>query len=120
MTTALIGLGLWAQGQSTLYDALDEDARAGLAAAGAVADLSGVFLDADGVVVGRDVTARMICMDADELARVRDVVAVPYGAAKAPAVLAAARSGLVTTLVTHTAMAAALLAGPRVARVARD
>lgn len=116
VTTAVIGLGLWAQGQSTLYDALDEDARAGLAAAGAVADLSGVFLDAEGTVVGRDVTARMICMDADELAHVRDVLAVPYGAAKAPAVLAAARSRLVTTLVTHTEMAAALLDGPPVGR----
>lgn len=116
VTKAVIGLGRFAAGQSTIYDALDEQARARLEAAGAVADLSGVFLDAEGRVVGRDLTARMICMDADELAHVHDVLAVPYGAAKAPAVLAAARSGLVTTLVTHTGMATALLAEPRVVR----
>lgn len=116
VTKAVIGLGRFAAGQSTIYDALDEPARDRLETAGAVADLSGVFLDAEGRVVGRDLTARMICMDADELAHVQDVLAVPYGAAKAPAVLAAARSGLVTTLVTHTAMATALLAEPRVAR----
>ncbi|GAA1892703.1 sugar-binding transcriptional regulator [Lapillicoccus jejuensis] len=119
VTKAVIGLGRFAAGQSTIYDALDDDARAALEGAGAVADLSGVFLDAEGRVVGRDLTARMICMDADELAHVQDVLAVPYGAAKAPAVLAAARSGLVTTLVTHTAMATELLAQPPVRRPGR-
>ncbi|MEO3935878.1 sugar-binding domain-containing protein [Dermatophilaceae bacterium Soc4.6] len=112
VTKAVIGLGGWAPGQSTIYDAVDAGDRESLASAGTVADLSGVFLDADGHVVGHDLTARLICMDATELACVADVLAIPYGVAKAPAVLAAARSGLVTSLVTHTAMAAQLLAGP--------
>ena len=86
--------------------------RAHLEDAGVVADVSGIFLDAEGGVVGREETARMICMDADQLARVAEVIAIPYGITKAPAVLSAVRSGLVTTLVTHTHMAEALLAGP--------
>lgn len=116
VTKAVVGLGGWAAGQSTIYDAMDADDRATLARANTVADLSGVFLDADGTVVGRELTARMICMDADELAHVGEVIAIPYGPAKAPAVLAAARSRLLTTVVTHTAMARDLLAGPNVPR----
>jgi DNA-binding transcriptional regulator LsrR (DeoR family) len=48
-------------------------------------------------------------MNADQLAQVAEVLAIPYGVSKAPAVLAAVRSGLVTSLVTHDAMARALL-----------
>ena len=50
-------------------------------------------------------------MNAAQLAKVTDVLAIPYGVAKAPAVLAAVGSGLVTSLVTHDAMARALLDG---------
>jgi DNA-binding transcriptional regulator LsrR (DeoR family) len=50
-------------------------------------------------------------MNAEQLAKVGDVLAIPYGVSKAPAVLAAVRSGLVTTLVTHDAMARTLLEG---------
>jgi len=112
VTQAVVGLGAWRPGQSTIYDAMSPVERARLADAGVVADVSGIFLDADGGVVCREETARMICMDADQLAQVAQVIALPYGATKAPAVLAAVRSGLVTTLVTHTHMAEALLAGP--------
>lgn len=110
VTKAVVGLGAWSAGQSTIYDAMSPAERARLADDGVVADVSGIFIDADGVVVAREETARMICMDAGQLARVADVIALPYGAAsKAPAVRAAVRSGLVTTLVTHTEMAQALL-----------
>ena len=67
--------------------------RRALTKAGAVADVSGVFLDASGRVVGHEQTARMICMTAEQLADVEDVLAIPYGVSKAPAVLAAVRSG---------------------------
>lgn len=113
VTKAVVGLGAWRQGQSTIYDAMSPVERARLDAAGVVADVSGIFLDADGVVVGREETARMICMNADQLARVAEVIAMPYGVTKAPAVLAAVSSGLVTTLVTHTEMAKALLAASK-------
>jgi len=114
VTKAVVGLGGLSTGQSTIYDAMGDRDRESLCAAGTVADLSGVFLDADGQVVGRDLTERLICMDADQLRQVADVLAIPYGVAKAPAVLAAVRSGLVTSLVTHTTMASLLVAGPPV------
>ena len=40
------------------------------------------------------------------------LIAIPYGVAKAPAVRAALHSGLVDTLVTHVSLAEALLADP--------
>ena len=59
----------------------------------------------------------MICMSAEQLADVEDVLAIPYGVTKAPAVLAAVRSGLVTSLVTHDAMARVLLDGSAASRI---
>ena len=109
VTRAVVGLGAWGPGQSTIYDAMSTADRRALTKAGAVADVSGVFLDASGRVVGHEQTARMICMSAEQLADVEDVLAIPYGVSKAPAVLAAVRSGLVSSLVTHDAMARVLL-----------
>jgi DNA-binding transcriptional regulator LsrR (DeoR family) len=116
VTRAVVGLGAWGEQQSTIYDAMTAADRRALARAGAVADVSGVFLDASGTVVGQEQTDRMICMNAAQLARVKEVLAIPYGVSKAPAVLAAVRSGLVTSLVTHDAMARTLLAAPPVGR----
>jgi DNA-binding transcriptional regulator LsrR (DeoR family) len=120
VTRAVVGLGAWGAGQSTIYDAMDAADRRALTKAGAVADVSGVFLDANGVVVGHQQTARMICMNAAQLAQVKEVLAIPYGVAKAPAVLAAVRSGLVTSLVTHDTMARALLGGSAATRWRRS
>jgi DNA-binding transcriptional regulator LsrR (DeoR family) len=112
VTKAVVGLGAWGAGQSTIYDAMSTADRRALSKAGAVADVSGIFLDSTGTVVGHEQTARMICMNAEQLGKVKDVLAIPYGVAKAPAVVAAVRSGLVTSLVTHDAMARALLDRP--------
>ncbi len=116
VTKAVVGLGGWGHGQSTIYDAMRPADRRTLEGAGVVADVSGIFLAATGAVVGRRHTARMICMNADQLRRVDDVLAIPYGVdktvAKTVAVLAAVRSGLVTSLVTHTDLARSLLAAP--------
>ena len=54
-------------------------------------------------------TDRLIGIDAAQLHAVPEVIAIAYGAPKAAAVRAAIRGGFVTSLVTHTAMANALL-----------
>ena len=113
VTRAVVGLGGWGAGESTIYDAMTTADRRTLTRAGAIADVSGVFVDAGGDVVGAEQTARMICMNAAQLRRVGQVLAIPYGLEKAPAVRAAVRSRLVSSLVTHDAMARALLATPR-------
>jgi len=110
VTKAVVGLGLWAPGQSTLYDALDDRTCEQLRRQGVVADISGVFVDASGRALTGRVASRMIAIDADQMRAIPEVIAIAYGMAKAPAVVAALRSGLVSGLVTHTALARALLA----------
>jgi len=51
----------------------------------------------------------MIGIDAEQLRAIPEVTAIAYGAAKLPAVHAALRSGLITGLVTHKALAQSLL-----------
>ena len=46
---------------------------------------------------------------AEQLRAIPEVIGVPYGVAKAPAVRAALRSAVVTSLVTHSSLALALL-----------
>jgi DNA-binding transcriptional regulator LsrR (DeoR family) len=108
VTKAAAGVGLWAPGQSTLYDAADERDRQALRRLGVCADVSGVFLSVDGDPVDAPLAARMIAIDAEQMRAIPEVIVIAYGMAKVPAVRAALRSGLVDGLVTHAALAQAL------------
>jgi DNA-binding transcriptional regulator LsrR (DeoR family) len=109
VTKAVAGIGLWEPGQSTLYDVASDRDREALRGLGVCADVSGVFLSADGEPVRTELAERMIGIDADQMRAIPEVIAIPYGTAKAPAVRAALRCGLVGGLVTHAALAEALL-----------
>jgi DNA-binding transcriptional regulator LsrR (DeoR family) len=110
VTIAVVGIGRWDSGQSTVYDSTAPAERDALRDLGVCAEVAGVFLSADGEQVEPDLSRRMIGMGS-ELRSVPEVLAVPYGESKAPAVRAAIRSRVVTSLVTHSALAEALLAG---------
>jgi DNA-binding transcriptional regulator LsrR (DeoR family) len=110
VTKAVVGVGRWAPGQSTVFDATEEDERQQLARDGIVADVSGILLHADGSAVETRLTERMIGINAAQMRAIPQVIAIVYGAVKAPAVLAALRSGAVKGLVTHASMARAMLA----------
>ena len=109
VTKAVAGVGLWKPGQSTLYDALSEDDRTALHRLGVCADVSGVFLSADGEAIGTELSERMIGINAEQMRAIPEVIVIPYGVSKSPAVRAALRSGLVGGIVTHTALAHAVL-----------
>jgi DNA-binding transcriptional regulator LsrR (DeoR family) len=109
VTKAVAGVGLWEAGQSTLYDTGTEHDRKALRELGVCADISGVFVDAEGSPVATELAERMIAVSAEELTSIPEVVVVPYGVRKAPAVRAALRSGIVSGIVTHTALARAVL-----------
>jgi DNA-binding transcriptional regulator LsrR (DeoR family) len=109
VTTAVVGLGRWALGQSTLYDSAAEHDRRSAARHGVCAELSGVFLTQDGEPVQCGLSDRMIGIDADQMRAIPQVLVMAYGQAKVPAVRAALRSSLVDGLVTHRSLAAALL-----------
>jgi DNA-binding transcriptional regulator LsrR (DeoR family) len=109
VTKAFVGIGHWATGESTLFDAMTRDERRQLADKGVVGDISGVFITAAGKPVHGPLSKRIVAIGADAMRAVPEVVAIPYGAGKAPAVRAALTSGLVKGVVTHTALAERLL-----------
>jgi DNA-binding transcriptional regulator LsrR (DeoR family) len=110
VTVAVVGIGYWAPGQSTLYDAATEREQARLRREGVCADVGGVFLTTEGRILQTALNDRMIAISGAQMRSVQQLIAVPYGVAKAPAVRAALLSGLVDTVVTHVSLAEALLA----------
>ena len=112
VTKAVVGIGAWAPGQSTLYDTAREHERRQLRRLGVCAEISGVFLSAEGEAVRTELTERMIGIDAEQMRTIPEVIAISYGTAKVTAVLAALRSGLIEGLVTHRPLAQALLDAP--------
>ncbi len=109
VTKAVVGIGAWRKGLSTVADAVTERERREMHALGVRAEIGGIQLDAEGTAVATSLTPRLIGVGAEELRNVPDVIALAYDAAKAGAVRAALRGGLVNSLVTHTAMANELL-----------
>lgn len=109
VTKAVVGVGAWREGQSTVADALTERERRDMHELGVRSELAGVQLNAAGAPVTTELTGRLIAIDAAQLRRVPEVIGVVYGAPKADAVHAALRGAFLTSLVTHPAMASALL-----------
>jgi DNA-binding transcriptional regulator LsrR (DeoR family) len=109
VTKAVAGVGQWEAGQSTVYDTASDQDRQALRELGVCADISGVFISADGSPVPTDLAERMITITAEEMRAIPEVIVIPYGVRKAPAVRAALRSGLVAGIVTHTSLARAVL-----------
>ncbi len=113
LTTAVVAIGGWDERNSTVFQALDPDSRARYTALGVCAEMSAQLFDADGRQVHSDLDERVISVRADQLRRVPEVVAVAGAGdeAKARAIGAALRSGLVSTLVTDDSVARLLLDG---------
>jgi DNA-binding transcriptional regulator LsrR (DeoR family) len=110
ITRAIVGVGAWAPGGSTVRAALSDADAAELDAAGAVADVCSIVLDRDGQEVrAAGLPGRCISMSHDELRAVPDVVAVSAGPGKVEPIRAALRSGLVHRLITDEATARLLL-----------
>jgi DNA-binding transcriptional regulator LsrR (DeoR family) len=110
VTIAVVAVGAWAPGLSTIYDAITPAERAQLSSLGVRAELAGVFIGSDGEPLATPLDDRMIVTPGPVLARVPFVLAVAYGgAAKTDAVSAAIRGGLVHGLVTHASLARSLL-----------
>ena len=111
LTKAVVGIGAWTASGSTVRASLPEGLAANLDAAGAVADVCSTVLDAGGGELQVDgLPGRFIAISLEQLRAVPDVVAIAGGAAKAPAILAALRSGLIHRLITDEEAARLLLA----------
>jgi DNA-binding transcriptional regulator LsrR (DeoR family) len=109
LTKAVVAIGAWAPGQSTVADAVGEQERRRDEQLGVRAELGGIQLDENGRAVATALSERVICIGADALRAVPEIIAIAYGSPKAEAVRAAIRGGFVSTLVTHASLARELL-----------
>lgn len=115
VTIALVSIGAWAPGQSTIHDAVDESTRERLSADGVVGEVVGVCFDAEGALVEPGLTDRLVAVTAAELRGIDRVVALASRAQRAGATAACLRSGLVDVLVVDRSLARRLL-DPRLRR----
>ncbi len=109
VTKAVVGIGAWAAGLSTVADALADAERDEMYELGVRAEMCGVQLDAAGNATTTALTDRLVGIDAAALHAIPEVIAIAYGPPKAQAVRAALRGGWVTSLVTHSSLARKLL-----------
>ncbi|MDQ4501286.1 sugar-binding domain-containing protein [Sinomonas sp. ASV322] len=110
ITTALLSIGSWSPTDTTVRDVLDLEDLSRAIAGGCVADVAGTLIGEDGELVDPELQERCIAIPYEQLKKVPRIVAVAGGAAKAAAIRAAARAGLVTELVTDHELALAVLA----------
>jgi DNA-binding transcriptional regulator LsrR (DeoR family) len=109
VTIAVVAIGAWAPGLSTIYDAVTPAERDALSALGVRAEVAGVFIGEGGRPVTTPLDSRMIVTPGAALERIPFVLSVAHGISKSPAVCAAMRGGFVHGLVTHASLARALL-----------
>lgn len=112
VTVAVVAVGGWVAGSSTVWAAATDDERVRAEADGVVGEIGGVLFDDAGRPVATALRERVLGISGEQLRGVPEVVATAYGADRAPAVRAAVAGGLVTTLVCDDGLAAALLGLP--------
>src|SRR6266480_3031145 len=86
VTIAMVAIGAWAPGLSTIFDACSPDERDAIARLGVCAEMAGVFLAEDGRPVETALDSRMIVTPGPALAKIPCVIAVAYGVFKSAAV----------------------------------
>ncbi len=118
VTHAVVGLGVWSPGLSTVLDMTTTAEQHELSAAGVIGEIAGVFFDAQGRVVESGVSERLITLSGADLLAIPSVTAIVAGTKKAPAVTAAISGGLIDGLITDAPLAEAVLATPHPDEVA--
>jgi DNA-binding transcriptional regulator LsrR (DeoR family) len=109
VTTAVVGIGQWQPGGSTIHDLLSAAEQQELTGRGVLGEVAGVFFDQRGKALRPKVAARLITLSPETLASIPEVIGVVSGTSKAPAVRAALEGGLVQGLVVDSGLARTLL-----------
>ncbi len=112
LTKAIISIGAWAPGQSTIADAISRTEFDRYAELGTCAEVCGIQIDFEGTTLTTALSERIVGIGADQLRAVPEIIAIAYGTPKAQAVRAAVRGGFVTSLITHASLARELLELP--------
>jgi DNA-binding transcriptional regulator LsrR (DeoR family) len=109
LTKAIVAIGAWSPGLSTVADMITAEEHAEHERLGACAELCGIQLDREGGVLTTSLSERIVGIGPEQLRAVPEIIAIAYGARKAQAVRAAVRGGFVTSLITHSSLARELL-----------
>lgn len=117
LSVAVIAVGQWAPGQSTVHDALPARQRSLFGNRGAFAESCGILFAADGRPLRDGLQKRIIAATEGQLRRAGDVVALATESNRTPAVRAMTKKGFVSTLITYRGVAERLLAERRKAGV---
>ncbi|ANY05306.1 sugar-binding transcriptional regulator [Pseudonocardia sp. HH130630-07] len=107
--TAVLSIGAWGTGHSTVHDVLTPAERARLGDRGACGEVVGILVDSGGRVLDTGLSQHLVAIGEAELRNAREVVGLVRDPARAPAAAAVLRSGLVHTLVADAQTADALL-----------
>ena len=97
------------EGQTSLWGSLGATDRAATLAAGAIGEICAMTFTAAGTPVETPMSRRAIGIELDLLRACPEVICLAFGTAKAEAIAAAIRGGKIKTLVTHAAVAEALV-----------
>ncbi|WP_162893086.1 sugar-binding transcriptional regulator [Microbacterium halotolerans] len=109
VTKGVVAIGSWNPPDSQLYDSANQGAIAQeLVDRGVVGEVVATLYDRNGTV-DSTLDHRSLAITADELRRVPEVIGVAGGATKVEAIRAALLGGLITSLITDTVTARALL-----------
>lgn len=109
VTVAMVGVGAWGPGGSTIYDMLNEECRREITDQGVVGEAVGTCFDADGRLVTTCLSERLIALGPEQLRDIPQVIAIAHGPGKVAAVRAAMTGGLISGLVTTHDTARTLL-----------
>lgn len=105
LSKAVVAIGAWRPGQSTVHDVLDAGERAAIGRLGVRAEMSAHLFDGDGRLLTTGLSHHVLGISAGQLRRVPEVIGLGGGVEKASALDAVLRSGLLTTVVTDSAAA---------------
>ena len=111
LDVAVIAVGQWEPGESTVHDALTPSEQSVFAGRGAVAESAGMLFSSTGKRLRHGLQDRVIAVNERQLRKAGDVVALASDSGRARAVRALTRSGMISTLITHRALAEQILTG---------
>jgi DNA-binding transcriptional regulator LsrR (DeoR family) len=106
---AMVAIGAWQDGLSTVWALAEASARRACTKAGAVGEIGGRLFDASGASIATQFDERILGVTLQELRTVPEVIGLMYDARRADAARAALRGGLVDTFVTDASLARALV-----------
>ena len=108
LDVALIAIGSWSPELSTVWNRVTPEVAEQARTAGAVAEISGHLLAADGTPVTSPVESMVVAASVRQIRDARTTVAAAFDAGRAAAVQAAARAGLIDVLVCDEPLRQAL------------